>query len=570
MSQCNFCNALLGPKARFCSTCGSPTTELNATSHTTVKPKVAPSFDPSSISPKQESYARFESFSVKKIVKPNAVSIDAIRHTLFVLPEYFFDSLRKILELFEVEPAGIIRSTNGSCVLDRCQQVIRDDQAGAIRYVCIIGNWHDVPPLNVPNDFGIDDGDAFCQSDAFFGATQAFDPEDPFTAIPDIPVGRIPVADLNIVQRVLGSDPEVAPTRNVFQFGVTAQSWEVASKEIVSSFPNLVAGLPHAPIPQDVKSLPKSVLISSPQWTEHDFRRVASSGPADPFGLIYFNVHGGADEPQWVGEGKYGGYMHIFEPGTVVDFNSALLVSEACYGGALSYDSPSIAEHFFANRGHSFVGSSTIAYGAKATPISAADLIAKHYVLGLYDGLANGEALKLAKMEVLAEDPLSLEYAFKTVLSFNLFGAPWQTLVRLPLATTLAQPVTGRPTGGSMLNRVRANLQSPASSGGSTINRIREEYRSRLPTRNRQFIIQSSEILTKLSEFKDFSRIMEEVSKWGASLDDLKLDFVSAGSAQGYRLICPVNEPKKSKSTLILITDSHGHLTKTLVSKGGK
>lgn len=570
MSQCNFCNAILGPKARFCSACGGPVSELSATSHVAPKFACEPVSDASVMSATKQSNSKFESLTYKKLVKPNAVSIGAIRQTLFVLPEYFSDSLEKILKTFEAEAAGIVCSSNGSCVVDRCQQVIKNDQDGSIKYVCIIGNWHDVPPLNVPNDFGLNDGDAFCQSDAFFGATQAFNPEDPFTAIPEIPVGRIPIADLDIVQRVLGSDPEVAPTRNVFQFGVTAQCWEVASKEIVSSFPNLVAGGPNALLPQEVKSLPKAVLISSPQWTEHEFRLAVSSGPADPFGLIYFNVHGGADEPQWVGEGESGEYVHIFEPGTVVDFNSALLVSEACYGGALSYDSPSIVEHFFASRGHSFVGSSTIAYGAKATPISAADLIAKHYVLGLYGGLTNGDALKLAKMEVLAEDPLSLEYAFKTVLSFNLFGAPWQTLVRHSMATTLTQPVTGRPTGGSVLNRVRANLQSPAPSSSSTLNRIREEYRSRLPSRNRQFIVQSSEILTKLREFKDFSRIMEEVSKWGARLDDLKLDFVSAGNAQGYRLICPVNEPKKSKSTLILITDSNGQLTKTLVSKGGK
>ena len=63
---------------------------------------------------------------------------------------------------------------------------------------------------------------------------------------------------------------------------------------------------------------------------------------------------------------------------------------------------------------------------------------------------------------------------------------------------------------------------------------------------------------------------MDEIAAWGARLDDLKLDFVSAGNVQGYRLICPVNEPKKSKSTLILITDSDGLLTKTLVSKEGK
>jgi hypothetical protein len=130
------------------------------------------------------------------------------------------------------------------------------------------------------------------------------------------------------------------------------------------------------------------------------------------------------------GESEDGDYVEIFQPGTVSDFNSALLLTEACYGGAMFYDSPSIVEHFFANGGNSFVGSSTIAYGARATPITAADLIAKHYIASLYAGLSQGESLKLAKLEALTEDPLSMEYGLKTVLSFNLFGAPWQTLTR--------------------------------------------------------------------------------------------------------------------------------------------
>ena len=570
MTRCQLCDATLGSKAKFCSGCGNPVPNSSASNHATPKINSTIKSDLHGISAANGINSKRSFSSNGKIFKPNAASINSIRHTLFVLPEYFSESFKEILHVFEVEAAGVVLSINGSCVIDRCQQLIRDDRAGSIQYVCIIGNWHDVPPVMVPNDFGLDDGDAFCQSDAFFGAILPFNPEDPFTAIPDIPVGRIPVADQSVVQRVLGSDPEVSSTRNSFQFGVTAQCWEVASRKIVSSFPNLASGGPNELLPQEAKSLPKSVLISSPQWTEQEFRRVAYAGPSDAFGLMYFNVHGGADEPQWVGEGEYGGYVRIFEPGTVVDFNSALLVSEACYGGALSYDSPSIVENFFTCGGQSFVGSSTIAYGAKATPITAADLIAKHYILGLYDGLTKGEALKLAKMEVLVDDPLSLEYSFKTVLSFNLFGAPWQTLVRSSVSATLTRPSNERPLESSVLNRVRSNMQSPLTSSGSTINRIREEYRSRLPARSRQFLVQSSEILTKLREFKDFSRIMEEVSKWGASTDDLKLDFVSAGNFQGYRLICTANETKKSKSTLILITDKNGQLTKTLESKGAK
>jgi len=568
MTQCPHCHATLGANAKFCSGCGKPVSGLSFSSNNLNKFRPAQLNDTSTLSTKVQSKIKNEHPLRENINRPNALSLEAIRHTLFVMPEHFSNALHEILELFAVEAAGVICSANGSCVVDRCQQVIREAKTDDIQYVCIIGNWHDVPPLNIPNDFGLNDGDDFCQSDAFFGASEPFNSDDPFTAIPDLPVGRIPVADRDIVQRVLGSDPEISRSNNSFQFGVTAQCWEAASKEIVSSLPNLDANAPHEILPEDVGTLPKSALISSPQWTELDFRRVAGAGPIDPFGLIYFNVHGGADEPQWVGEGEEGGYVQIFEPGTVVDFNSAFLVSEACYGGALSYDSPSIVEHFFTNGGHSFVGSSTIAYGASSTPISAADLIAKHYLLGLYKGLTNGEALKLAKMEALSDDPLTLEYGFKTALSFNLFGAPWQTFIRASSPNISSTSVYSRPTSGSLLNRVRSNMQSSTLDPGTTINKIRDEYRARLPPRNRQFMVQSSDLLQKLREFKDFPLIMEKVSKCGARLDELKLDFVSAGNTLGFRLICPVHQSKRSKSMLILIADGSGRLTKTLVTKG--
>jgi hypothetical protein len=156
------------------------------------------------------------------------------------------------------------------------------------------------------------------------------------------------------------------------------------------------------------------------------------------------------------------------------------------------------------------VGSSTIAYGARATPITAADLIAKHYIASLYAGLSQGESLKLAKLEALSEDPLSMEYGLKTVLSFNLFGSPWQTLTRLntsPILNTTVQSIPTRPAG-SVLNRIRGNLQAPPPTKSNAINKIRDEYRARLPPRNRQFMIETDEILSKLREFQDYSKLI--------------------------------------------------------------
>jgi len=571
MEQCQFCGGTLGAKVRFCSNCGKPVTANSATNVSTPqlgsvisgesKIKAKPSLTD------HDNRTRQPASTFKK---PNPMSMDAIQRTVFVVPENFLSSMREILGEFGVQAAGIVHSPDPSLLLDLSQKFIRNAAQGVVQYFCIIGNWTEVPPSNVPNDFLMYDGDEFCQTDALYGATEGFNSENPFTAIPEITVGRIPLADRNIVQRVLSNDPVVPVTRNSFQYGVTAQCWEVASKEIISSFPNLDGGAHSGILPEKIETLPKSAILSSPEWTEEHLRQVASPGPSEPYGLIFFNVHGGADEPQWVGESEDGDYVEIFQPGTVTDFNSALLLTEACYGGAMFYDSPSIVEHFFANGGNSFVGSSTIAYGARATPISAADLIAKHYIHSLYAGLSQGESLKVAKLEALTEDPHSVEYGLKTALSFNLFGAPWQTLTRSttsPISTPTIPSSPARPTG-SVLNRVRGNLHAPTPTKSDMIDKIRDQYRARLPPRNRQFMIEKDEILSKLREFRDFSLIIKEIDKWRGSLENAQMDFVSAGDSKAYRLFCQTSLTTKSKRTLILMIDSQGKLIKTIVSKG--
>jgi hypothetical protein len=571
MAQCQFCGNKLGITARFCSNCGKQVIAPNAPDLTdrelgTISFNKKNSKEIHPLRSDAERISQHES----KDKKPNTLSINAIRHTLFVIPESFKISMMEILDEFGIKAAGIIHSSEPSLLIKMSQQFIRNAQQNSVQYVCLIGNWNDIPPTNVPNSFMEYDEDDFCQTDAFYGAIEEFNIDNPLTAIPEITVGRIPLADSKIVKRVLSNDPIVPYRYNSFQYGVTAQCWEVASNEILSSFANLDNDIQRGILPHDMIRLPKSALLSSPEWDEKNLRNVAHQGPDEPFGLIFFNVHGGADEPQWVGESNDGSYVEIFQPGTIKNFNSALLLTEACYGGAMIYDSPSIVEHFFECSGNSFVGSSTIAYGARATPLSAADLIAKHYINSLYAGLTQGESLKLAKLEALTEDPLSLEYGLKTALSFNLFGAPWQTLTRSNstiISNSTSQNSTTSQTG-SVLDRVRGNLQAPTLIKSDTINKIRDRYQNRLPLRNRQFMIEKDEVLRKLREFKDFSRIIKEIEECQGSLENSRMDFMSAGEAKAFRLFCQTGHSSKTKKSLFLMIDTQGQLIKTIVSKG--
>ena len=245
---------------------------------------------------------------------------------------------------------------------------------------------------------------------------------------------------------------------------------------------------------------------------------------------------------------------------------------EACYGGALGYEELSVVEKFFEKGGTSFVGSSTIAYGAPDSPLSAADLIAKHYVKGLYDGLAQGEALTRAKAEVLTDDPMDFEVALKTVLSFNLFGLPSQRLIKQESASLISTESTSTSTNtrfsqGSVLNRVRAGLPSSTQASGGLLSSIRDRYRSRLPQRNQQFMIERDQIAKILREFKDFSKVEKILTEMGSSLEDCTLDFVSAGESEGYRLF-GFSKKRKAKNTLILFLNKSGQIKKTITSKG--
>lgn len=568
MKYCHHCGESLAEQVRFCRNCGTPlTTSAKSSSQSMNKSHSSFSNIPSFPAHKHKSVVRDIPRTFRKTISLSPQISDAIIHTIFVVSANFAKEMQKICISLGLDCSKIIYDSNPSQIIKKCQDTLKKSVDGSIKYVCIIGNWDEVPPSEIPNTM-LDDGDDFCLTDAFYGSKENFDSEDPFTAIPEFPVGRIPLSDSDVIYRILTHSPVLSTEENAFLFGVTADCWSEATHDIISSFPNLPPGAPLFIEPSSKGSISRSAMLCSPVWDEKTLGKTIGEKIQNESQIILFNVHGSADDPEWVGEGERYEYVHVFSPGTIPNYNSALIVSEACYGGAIDYDEMSIVEHFFLNGGCSFVGSSTIAYGSPSPPICAADLLAKYYINGLYQGLTQGVALNQAKLEAISDDYMAIEEGLKTILSFNLFGAPWQSLTKR--GSTLTDPTqVSSPGNSSILDRIRANLNSNARAlPQNSLHNIRESYRRRLPERSRQFIIEKENLLNMIREFHDFTKIESSVKSWGGRIEDINLKFIKAGEKEGYRLFCRGSGGKKSHQALILLLDQSGQIKKTIMSKG--
>jgi len=500
----------------------------------------------------------------------------ALASTIFVVPQNWLGALEKLLNSVAATPLDIVitsyqdehketRQIGTERMQRQVSASLRSHQSRA-KYVCLIGLWSDIPPYQFKNPAanlgGGGDSDLHCLTDAPYGCIRAVNSA--ADSIPDVPVGRIPSLNPEVVASSLFDSPEWRDAKSAFLFGVTAECWTDATQEIVKRFvggnatPSLVE--PHLGI------RPQSIL-TSPDWGIEELEENISSATIEKGSVLLFNVHGCADEPGWYGEGLFGHGVRIFEPGVIPSFNDSVLLTEACYGGAMGYDSESVVEHFFQNGGKAFVGCSVIAYGSPYANICCADILALECLQAIKNGETLGQALTIAKYEVLISDPRAQALNDKTVLSFNLFGAPWHRLKQAAPAS-FASSLPERASG-SAIDRVRARLggSSNDQNENSSLNQIRENYLSRLKMPQRQFMLSQVEARSTLLRFANSGQAQESLSQWGIDMDDCDLEFLSFDDFEGYQLS---GHSKRADSSRIvsLTLDGSGNVLKTMTSKG--
>jgi len=180
--------------------------------------------------------------------------------------------------------------------------------------------------------------------------------------------------------------------------------------------------------PSDARDKPKSPAVS-----------VSTS--LHPAKLGYFNLHGLEDAVEWYGQ------TDPTEPSDGPDYPVALrpldvgqhlnngkspqvVFSEACFGSHIQGRSveESMMLKFLASGSQAVVGSTCTAYGAIASPLTAADLLGNAFWNYLGENLPAGEALRRAKIQLAKEMHHRQGYLDgedqKTLISFVLYGDP--------------------------------------------------------------------------------------------------------------------------------------------------
>jgi hypothetical protein len=234
------------------------------------------------------------------------------------------------------------------------------------------------------------------------------------------PVGRLPDADAPSPELLLALIAAAAaqhrrgPLAATPCLGLSSAAWQAASEAV------LAAALPAPPL----------ALLSSPPLTAESLDRELLVQAR----LIYVNLHGVADAPNWYGQSTDSPALIVaLRPADLagLQLDGAVVVSEACYGarlGAQSSDT-SLALALLEHGAVAFVGATGITYGPLQPPNSQADLLALHVMRQLRrPGASVGQSLVAARLATLRETVLAQgtldEDDEKTLLEFVLYGDP--------------------------------------------------------------------------------------------------------------------------------------------------
>lgn len=550
MAFCTSCGTQVQAGGKFCVNCGAPIASLASGLATFEKPLASTTRSLSSTGVSAK----------RRTLKPD-VRV-ALASTIFVVPQYWLGSFQNLMESVSATPLDVVAGPAEEIqqwVSLSVRKHIRD-----VKYVCLIGLWSDVPPYRLPNptfQLGGRDPDSHCLSDAPYGCFQSVSLAR--DAIPDVPVGRIPSLEVEVVAAALFDSPEWQDARSSFFLGVTAQCWTDATHEIVKRF--MGSSSVHVMASPDERFV-NSGILTSPDWSLDELEEQFINTHVPKGSVILFNVHGGADDPGWVGEDHDRNYVPIFEPGTIQSFNDSIFVTEACYGGAMGYDTESVVEHFFSNGGKAFVGCSVVAYGSASSDIGCADILATSFLQSISEGRTLGEALTVAKCEVLISDPISQKINDKTVLSFNLFGAPWHCLKQATPASAASRlPV--RISSGSALDRIRNRMNNLEEDHSSSLSDIRLRYLQKLPTPQKQFLLNQQEVRSQLSRFSQSAQIHSTLNQWHVDIENLEMEFFSFEDFEGF-LLSGHAHTAGAPRVIAMTLDATGKIIKTLTSKG--
>ena len=211
-----------------------------------------------------------------------------------------------------------------------------------------------------------------------------------------------------------------------YSFGYTAAVWRRAAYQV------------YAPIGRPID------MWVSPELAQKPNGKASAKEHNLPLAMLgYFNLHGMAESPEWLGQrdpldGQEGSDYPVALRPEDLDMDGELnglttpqiVFTEACFGAHILSKgaADSIALKFLAAGTTALVGSTCMAYGSINEQLTAADMLGHSFWTHLQSGLAAGEALRRAKIQMVRDLQQGQGYLDgmdqKTLISFILYGDP--------------------------------------------------------------------------------------------------------------------------------------------------
>ena len=326
-----------------------------------------------------------------------------------------------------------VESTNAWAIKNLLRDVDRwlTRKGQAINSLAIIGGDDLIPFHRLPNP--TDDSDGDIPSDNPYGCMD----ENYF--VPEWAVGRLPSP--------CGRDPE--PLKRLLRNTINAHA-STSSKFVLMDWVRDILRMNKA------QPAPQAIGYAASVWKEAALEVFAPIGAATQLftsppleadtapstrkiDLSYFNLHGVEDSSEWYGQRDPGdeGYGALYpvalKPSDVAAPRGAgqIVFTESCYGANIigkSEPDAAMCLRFLNDGVRALIGSTKIAYGSVSSPLIAADLLARSFWEALLSGLAVGEALRRAKLDLAQTMHKRQNFLDgedqKTLISFVLYGDP--------------------------------------------------------------------------------------------------------------------------------------------------
>ncbi len=325
-------------------------------------------------------------------------------------------------------------------------------------YLFIIGGNDIVPMPKVGNFIRYEGGDKVSEkidSDLPYGALYGEQTDQMLIdmTICQVPhmlfVGRLPMGKDTSIKSLSASLKRIAAVamnglRIIKFYGQSDPHWKETSLEVAGRFANSYSfTVSNSYFYKNILLTP--YIVSDREYDRSCYKYQSLSPLKRHFNnqasLYYFNMHG-SNAPN--SSGFYGQKEteEMFEGVTPNDLlglkEPNVIVTEACYGARFIDKNidKSMMLSAFENNTVIYFGSSRIAYG-RSCGMSAADLMAHHFIKNLCDGYDAGSAMLLARRALIEKDDIHSEHSHITLSEFNLFGDPALKIVK-PSATFLS------------------------------------------------------------------------------------------------------------------------------------